>query len=531
MLYTSGSTGRPKGVAIEHRSPVALIQWARSVWSLDELRGVLAGTSICFDLSVFEIFLPLSIGGAVILADTVLDLPALECRELVTLINTVPSAIDALLSQGGLPASVRVINLAGEPLTTELADRVYDVPSVAKVYDLYGPSEDTTYSTFALRRRGDPATIGRPIANTRLYILDKAMQPMPAGLPGEIYLAGEGLARGYLGRPDLTNERFVPSPFAGAERLYRTGDVGRFRSDGNVEYLGRLDHQVKMRGFRIELGEIEAVLREFPDIATCVVVVQDTDAGNKRLAAYVAHASGPAIVPAVQEHLRRRLPEYMVPPVLVVLDRLPLTPNGKIDRKALPSPNLRIAGATPQPLSAPEQLLAGLWEGLLKTERVGASDDFFVLGGHSLLAVRLASKIRDAFHVEIPLRTIFEHSTLRDQARGDRGAAERHPASLRTSFRFPILEHRDRLPLAFAQERLWFLDQLGAREHGVQHVGRHPPDRRRERRGARSRLRPHHRPARSPADGDPDHRRTGLRCAWRHATCHEAHRPSNLHCR
>ena len=213
VLYTSGSTGQPKGVAIEHRSPAALIDWARSVWTVEELAGVLAGTSICFDLSVFEIFLPLSVGGTAILAENVLALPDIPAREFVTLVNTVPSAIDALLRRNALPAGVRVVNLAGEPLTAELADRVYAVPTVRKVYDLYGPSEDTTYSTFKLRRPGEPPSIGRPIANTRLYILDRAMQPVPVGVPGEIHLGGEGLARGYLGRPDLTAERFVASPF------------------------------------------------------------------------------------------------------------------------------------------------------------------------------------------------------------------------------------------------------------------------------------------------------------------------------
>ncbi|MGE3491550.1 MAG: amino acid adenylation domain-containing protein [Vicinamibacterales bacterium] len=455
VLYTSGSTGQPKGVAIEHRSPAALMAWAQTVWSPAELSGVLAGTSICFDLSVFEIFLPLSVGGTVVLANNVLELPQLADREHVTLINTVPSAIDALLLQRAIPSSVRNVNLAGEPLTPELADRIYDVGTVEKVYDLYGPSEDTTYSTFILRRRGDPPSIGRPIANTRLYILDKNLQPVPVGVPGEIFLAGQGLARGYLGRPDLTEERFIPSPFSGVDRLYRTGDRARFRDDGNVEFLGRFDHQVKLRGFRIELGEIESVAREFSDVGQCVVTVEDNKAGNPRLVAYVSHPRAQAIADELHAHLRSRLPEYMVPPVLVVLDKLPLTPNGKIDRKALPAPDQRRTAGDDRPLSAEEARLAALWQSLMAVERVRPGDDFFALGGHSLLAAKLAARIRDAYQVELPLRAIFEHSTLRHQA-----AAIAALQSAPDTDAIPVVARQPRMPLSFAQERLWFLDQL-----------------------------------------------------------------------
>jgi len=475
VLYTSGSTGQPKGVAIEHRSPAALIAWAQTVWSPAELSGVLAGTSICFDLSVFEIFLPLSIGGAVVLASNVLELPTLADRAHVTLINTVPSAIDALLMQRALPSSVRIVNLAGEPLTTELADRIYDVPTVEKVYDLYGPSEDTTYSTFIQRRRGDPPSIGRPIANTRLYILDKAMQPVPVGVPGEIFLAGQGLARGYLGRPDLTSERFIPSPFTGVDRLYRTGDRARFRDDGNVEFLGRFDHQVKLRGFRIELGEIESIARAFPDVGQCVVTVEQSNAGTQRLVAYASHPRGQAIADELHAHLRSRLPEYMVPPALVVLEQLPLTPNGKIDRKALPSPGQRQAAADAGPLSPDEARLAALWQSLMTVERVRPHDDFFGLGGHSLLAAKLGARIRDSYQVDLPLRAIFEHPTLRAQAAAiavlqadmQAGLPPSREALRRTGKTrlydqetIPVVPREARMPLSFAQERLWFLDQL-----------------------------------------------------------------------
>ncbi len=288
ILYTSGSTGRPKGVAIEHRSVVAFLSWARSVFPPAELTGVLAATSICFDLSVFEIFLPLSCGGTVILAENAIILPSLAARDQVTLINTVPSAMTALVNVGGVPGNVRVVNLAGEPLPNKLVQDVYQLGAVQKVYNLYGPSEDTTYSTFVLTEKGattDP-TIGRPISNTQAYILDQHLQPTPIGVPGELCLGGDGLARGYLNRPELTAEKFVQNPF-GKGRIYRTGDLASFLSNGNIEFRGRIDHQVKVRGFRIELGEIEAALERHPAVEKAVVLALPDQQGEKQLVAYL----------------------------------------------------------------------------------------------------------------------------------------------------------------------------------------------------------------------------------------------------
>jgi amino acid adenylation domain-containing protein/FkbH-like protein len=288
-LYTSGSTGRPKSVAITHRSAEALIRWAHTVFGLEDLRGTLASTSICFDLSVFELFVPLTIGGRVILAEDALALPQLAAAEEVTLVNTVPSAMAALLLDGRLPRSIRTINLAGEPLKPALVDQLYASTTVERVFDLYGPSEDTTYSTYALRRPGGPATIGRPIANTRTYILDANGHPTPVGVPGELYIGGAGLARGYLNRPDLTAERFVPDPFAAApgERLYRTGDLACHLPDGDIQFLGRIDHQVKIRGYRIELGEIESALSKHEAVRDVVLAARDEGGGDARLVAYV----------------------------------------------------------------------------------------------------------------------------------------------------------------------------------------------------------------------------------------------------
>ncbi|MEG4588312.1 amino acid adenylation domain-containing protein [Microcoleus sp. MOSTC5] len=291
VIYTSGSTGRPKGVAIEHRSAVAFLHWGKEVFSPEELGGVLASTSICFDLSVFELFAPLSWGGTAILAENALHLPTLKTAEKVTLINTVPSAIAELLRIKGIPETVRTVNLAGEPLPNTLAQQLYQLPHIQKVFNLYGPSEDTTYSTFALIEKGAERMppIGSPIANTQIYLLDRTLNPVPLGVPGELYIGGEGLARGYLNRPELTAQKFIPNPFSNSPdaRLYKTGDLARYLPDGNIEYLGRIDSQVKIRGYRIELGEIEETLRQHSAVRDAVAIARDDGSGNKRLVAYV----------------------------------------------------------------------------------------------------------------------------------------------------------------------------------------------------------------------------------------------------
>ncbi|HVH13032.1 MAG TPA: amino acid adenylation domain-containing protein, partial [Longimicrobium sp.] len=280
LIYTSGSTGRPKGVAIEHESAVVMLAWAWSVYSDEDFSGMLASTSICFDMSVFELFATLSRGGRVILVENALALPHAPAADQVRLLDTVPSAAAALLASGGIPAGVKTVNLGGEPLKAELVDALY-AHGVERVYDLYGPSEDTTFSTCALRRPGGDVTIGRVLSNSRAYVLDGGLRPVPVGIPGELYLGGRGVTRGYLGRPGLTAERYVPDPFAPATgaRMYRTGDRIRWRPDGTLEYLGRFDHQVKIRGFRVEVGEIEAVLRRQPGVADCVVTAPGAPRG------------------------------------------------------------------------------------------------------------------------------------------------------------------------------------------------------------------------------------------------------------
>jgi hypothetical protein len=305
------------------------------------------------------------------------------------------------------------VNLAGEPLRTELVDALY-AHGIERVFDLYGPSEDTTYSTWTLRRAGAPATIGRPIANTRAYVLDARQRPVPVGVPGELYLAGHGLARGYLGRAGLTAEKFVPDPFgaqAGA-RMYGTGDRVRWTSAGRLEYLGRQDAQVKVRGYRIELGEIETTLRRHPGVRDCVVVAREDAPGEKRLAAYVA---GSAEVEALRAHLRQSLPEYMVPSAFVRMDALPLTPNGKLDRKALPAPEYVAAAASLPPRNELELRVAEVWKSVLGVPRVGVSDNFFDLGGTSLLLTRVFSGLRD-IRAGLRMVDLFRYTTVEELA-------------------------------------------------------------------------------------------------------------------
>jgi amino acid adenylation domain-containing protein len=425
IIYTSGSTGRPKGVAIEHRSAAALLAWAAGVFPPEDLAGVLASTSINFDLSVFELFLPLARGGTVILAENALALAGLPEAGAVTLVNTVPSALAELLRLEALPASVRTVNLAGEPLTPALVEQIERLPGVRRVLDLYGPSEDTTYSTWARRTADGPATIGRPIAGTRAYLFDRGGSPVPLGVPGEIWLGGDGLARGYLHRPELTAERFVPDPFAGVSggsgamgsRLYRTGDLARFRGDGRLELLGRIDHQVKIRGFRIELGEIEAQLCRHPGVQEAAVVVREAVSGDRRLAAWVVLAEGASCGPGdLQGWLAERLPAAMLPSSFGFLEELPRLPNGKVDRRDLSvrgggGEEGRKEGFTP-PATEEELRMAAIWTEVLGVPRVGLHDDFFRLGGHSLLVARVIARLRRDFQVDLPLRSLFQAPTV-----------------------------------------------------------------------------------------------------------------------
>ncbi|GLV55541.1 hypothetical protein KDH_23850 [Dictyobacter sp. S3.2.2.5] len=473
LIYTSGSTGTPKAVAITHQSPVVLVRWAQHVFAPEDLAGVLAATSITFDLSIFEIFVPLSSGGTVILAKDILHLPTLEVAQQVTLINTVPSAAAELARLQAIPASVRAINLAGEPLTLPLVQELYQHTAAQRIFNLYGPSEDTTYSTFALQARDATANpaIGRPIAHTRVYLLDASQQPVPVGVIGELYLGGNGLARGYLHRPDLTAEKFVPDPFSEEPgmRLYRTGDLARYRPNGELEFIGRNDHQVKVRGYRIELGEIEQALFQHPHIQQCAVIVREDTPDDRVLVAYCelkADASSSLSSEFELRHfLRARLPEYMLPTRIELLDALPLNTNGKVDRRALPAPverqSIAVEAALNNPaLSQVEELLLGIWSPLLQREAIGLHDNFFELGGHSLMAIRIIARMREVFHLDIKLRLLFEAPTIAELAQHIEAMLQESNLEQNA---LPVLQVQERpaiIPLSFAQERLWFLSQL-----------------------------------------------------------------------
>ncbi|MCP3478013.1 non-ribosomal peptide synthase/polyketide synthase (plasmid) [Bradyrhizobium sp. CCGUVB1N3] len=467
VIYTSGSTGMPKGVMVEHKSAVNLLHWSGGVFAPSEISRMLFSTSISFDLSVYECFVPLSQGSTLYLVENAL---ALAERPLdVSMINTVPSAIASLVDKKAVPASTSVVNLAGEPLKAGLIEKIFESSHVQKICNLYAPSETTTYSTWICMPRGDAVveTIGRPIANTQVYLLDGHGAPVPFGAVGELYIGGAGVARGYLNRPALTAERFIASPFVEGDRLYRTGDLARYLPDGNLEFLGRSDDQVKIRGFRIEPGEIAARLVEHASVREAAVVAREDRSGEKRLVAYVVTADEDAgeaeaaeLAGTLRTHLGARLPEYMVPSAFVRLAVLPLTVNGKLDRKALPAPedDAYARRTYEAPRGEIETALAQIWAELLGLERVGRHDNFFELGGHSLLAVRLLSRVSQAVGLALPLTTLFAKPVLADLAESivdelSRSGPQELPAIVAVSREEPLV-------LSFAQQRLWFLAQL-----------------------------------------------------------------------
>ncbi|UNY98316.1 amino acid adenylation domain-containing protein [Zhouia spongiae] len=421
VIYTSGSTGNPKGVMVEHRNTFSLLKWAQKLYSKQELAGTLASTSIAFDLSIFELYLPLSIGCSIILEKNILSVTESINKQKITFINTVPSGIKYLLDQKEIPSTVKTINLAGEYLSKKIVNELYEQGGNIKVYDLYGPSEDTTYTTYSLRTLDGCETIGQPIENTKVYILDKTQKSVPIGVVGELCISGNGLARGYLNQPDLTRKKFIKDPFSKDpnSRLYKTGDLARYLPDGNIEFIGRLDDQVKIRGFRIELGEIESVLNQQDQVSSSVVLAKEDATGNKQLVGYVVpsqdvDASQGLKIEKLREALSKTLPDYMVPSLFVSLEAMPLTSNGKIDKKALPDPqgNLQMTNEYVPPKTEIEKNLAIIWQELLGVEKVGINDNFFELGGHSLLATQIISSIKYTFNKDIPLKAIFENSIL-----------------------------------------------------------------------------------------------------------------------
>jgi amino acid adenylation domain-containing protein len=476
VIYTSGSTGWPKGAMINHRGLANYLAWATRAYAVREGEGAPVHSSIAFDLTVTSLLAPLAAGRRVDLLDEDLGIEQLaaalrEPRD-YSLVKITPAHLRALADQLGadrLAGRTRAFIIGGEPLTAEHVAAWREHAPETELINEYGPTETVVGCCVYRVPRGGPIAgaipIGRPIAHTRLYVLNPSLQPVPAGVAGELYIGGAGVARGYLNRPGLTAERFIPDPHSGepGARLYRTGDLARWRPDGNLEYLGRVDHQVKIRGYRVEPGEVEEVLSRHPAVREAVVVASAYGPDDVRLVAYVTALPDVEVPSAAElkQHLKASLPEPMIPSAFVALERLPLTPNGKVDRAALPAPESdrsSTEAAFVPPRGPVEEMLASLWAAVLGVDRIGASDDFFDLGGHSLLATQVVSRIRDAFGVALPLGDFFEDPTLAAVASQIEELMRAEAGPEIPPLR-PV-EPDGPIPASFSQQSLWFLDQL-----------------------------------------------------------------------
>ncbi|CAI6298953.1 non-ribosomal peptide synthetase DhbF [Bacillus subtilis] len=458
IIYTSGSTGRPKGVVVTQKSLSNFLLSMQEAFSLGEEDRLLAVTTVAFDISALELYLPLISGAQIVIAkkETIREPQALaqmiENFD-INIMQATPTLWHALVTSE--PEKLRGLRVlvGGEALPSGLLQELQDLH--CSVTNLYGPTETTIWSAAAFLEEGLKGVppIGKPIWNTQVYVLDNGLQPVPPGVVGELYIAGTGLARGYFHRPDLTAERFVADPYGPpGTRMYRTGDQARWRADGSLDYIGRADHQIKIRGFRIELGEIDAVLANHPHIEQAAVVVREDQPGDKRLAAYVV-ADAAIDTAELRRYMGASLPDYMVPSAFVEMDELPLTPNGKLDRKALPAPDFSTSVSDRAPRTPQEEILCDLFAEVLGLARVGIDDSFFELGGHSLLAARLMSRIREVMGAELGIAKLFDEPTVAGLAAHLDLAQSACPALQRA-------ERPEKIPLSFAQRRLWFLHCL-----------------------------------------------------------------------
>jgi amino acid adenylation domain-containing protein len=426
VMYTSGSTGKPKGAMILHRGLVNYVWWAIRTYPVEPGYSVPVHTSISFDLTVTSLYTTLLGGGKVELLPEDVGAQNLLAALLRAgnrgLVKITPAHLELLSSQIGPDQSAgvaRAFVIGGENLLAETLQLWRDHAPSTRLFNEYGPTETVVgccvHEVQAADPRSGSVSIGRPIANTQLYVLDENMRPVAPGVIGELFIGGVGVGLGYLNRAELTAERFLPDRFSGVSgtRLYRSGDLARYRSDGTLEYLGRADDQVKIRGYRIELGEIEATLAAEPNVQACAVLAREDEPGNKQLVGYVVSRKGEvADTEELQAFLETRLPEYMVPAQFVFLDALPLTPNGKVDRKALPAPSKARAGEGGPPQTETEKSVAAIWSELLRVDGIGVQDDFFDLGGQSMTAVGLVARLRATFDVNLELATLFERPTI-----------------------------------------------------------------------------------------------------------------------
>ncbi len=419
VIYTSGSTGKPKGVEIHHQAAVNLLYAILEKPGLNSRDSLLAITTLSFDIAGLELFAPLLTGARIILATREQASDGIALRNLLnsshaTVLQATPATWRMLIDAGWRDTPTLKMLCGGEPLPRDLADALLD--RGGELWNMYGPTETTIWSSWCrVQRDAQPITIGKPAANTLFYVLDTHLQPVPVGVPGELFIGGEGVGKGYHNRLELTAEKFITNPF-GSGRLYRTGDRARYKPDGTVEMLGRMDTQVKIRGFRIELGEVEGALSACSQVRHAAVVVREDGSGQKVLAGYFVPAeASEQIADAVRKQLKERLPEYMVPTFLVPLPRLPQTPNGKVDRKALPAPDA-VRAEAPAADAAPqdqlELMLIGIWESVLKVKPIGRNDNFFEIGGHSVLAARMFARMEAVIGKALPLATLFQGPTV-----------------------------------------------------------------------------------------------------------------------